>query len=379
MRWRSPPASSASARQRSTRAVVMGEHLREPAGDAALGVAEQRAPAPRRSPPCQRSTPRHRPRCARVTAERRWTIRRQCRAGGPAARVRRDLRPVVRAVRAARGGRDQRGRRRARPRAAPVGGRRVGVARRRWPTRSARSPPPASSTRSSAGTSPRSARPSRRGSPELVPYVYTALYEGGERTPGVFLTGEVPSRQLLPAMQLAAPRARRPPLVDRRQRLRLAARHRARGARLRAACATGRSATRRSCRSAAARGGRSSRTSSARAPDAVLMLLVGEDAVTFNRAFAAAGLDSRCRRLSTLIDENTLAGSGADEHARHLRRGRLLRDAGHAREPGLRLALHAALRPRRADAQQRRRVLLRGRAAALRARRAGRQPRRARG
>ena len=34
--------------------------------------------------------------------------------------------------------------------------------------------------------------------------------------------------------------------------------------------------------------------------------------MTFNRAFAAAGLDSRCRRLSTLIDENTLAGSGAD-------------------------------------------------------------------
>src|ERR687897_1121907 len=34
-----------------------------------------------------------------------------------------------------------------------------------------------------------------------VPYVYTALYEGGERTPGVFLTGETPSNQLLPAMQ----------------------------------------------------------------------------------------------------------------------------------------------------------------------------------
>ena len=29
----------------------------------------------------------------------------------------------------------------------------------------------------------------------LVPYVYTALYEGGERTPGVFCTGETPSRQ----------------------------------------------------------------------------------------------------------------------------------------------------------------------------------------
>ena len=46
--------------------------------------------------------------------------------------------------------------------------------------------------------------------------------------------------------------------------------------------------------------------------DAVLMLLVGNDAVTFNRAFAAAGLDGACRRLSTLIDENTLAGSGAE-------------------------------------------------------------------
>ena len=42
------------------------------------------------------------------------------------------------------------------------------------------------------------------------------------------------------------------------------------------------------------------------------MLLVGDDAVTFNRAFAAAGLDGACRRLSTLIDENTLAGSGAE-------------------------------------------------------------------
>jgi hypothetical protein len=39
---------------------------------------------------------------------------------------------------------------------------------------------------------------------------------------------------------------------------------------------------------------------------------VGEDAVLFNRAFAAAGLDARCRRLSTLIDENTLVGSGAE-------------------------------------------------------------------
>jgi ABC-type branched-subunit amino acid transport system substrate-binding protein len=41
------------------------------------------------------------------------------------------------------------------------------------------------------------------------------------------------------------------------------------------------------------------------------MLLVGNDAVRFNRAFARYGLDQRCVRLSTLMDENMLLGSGA--------------------------------------------------------------------
>jgi hypothetical protein len=40
------------------------------------------------------------------------------------------------------------------------------------------------------------------------------------------------------------------------------------------------------------------------------MLLVGEDAVLFNRAFAAVGLHQRCLRLSTLMDENMLLASG---------------------------------------------------------------------
>ena len=34
-----------------------------------------------------------------------------------------------------------------------------------------------------------------------VPYVYTPLYEGGEHRPGVFLTGETPDRQVLPALR----------------------------------------------------------------------------------------------------------------------------------------------------------------------------------
>src|SRR5689334_22445270 len=33
-----------------------------------------------------------------------------------------------------------------------------------------------------------------------VPYAYTALYEGGERRPGVFLTGETPDLQLGPTL-----------------------------------------------------------------------------------------------------------------------------------------------------------------------------------
>lgn len=144
-----------------------------------------------------------------------------------------------------------------------------------------------------------------------VPYVYSALYEGGERAPGVFLTGETPDRQIAPTMawlfeeagvrrwavvgdDYLWPRGCMPSIracarslgleiVDERfvplgqedfsevlQRLR---------------------------RSGA---------------EAVLLLLVGQDAVAFNRAFAAAELDASMLRLSPLMDENMLLGSGPD-------------------------------------------------------------------
>ncbi len=145
----------------------------------------------------------------------------------------------------------------------------------------------------------------------LVPYVYTALYEGGERTPGVFLTGEVPSQQLLPAMRWLSREhgVRRWSIVGNDY---VWPRVTAHAARMYARQCGGEI-----CHVTFAPLGCRSWQSTieqvehSRA-DAVLMLLVGTDAVTFNRAFAAAGLDSRCRRLSTLIDENTLAGSGAD-------------------------------------------------------------------
>ena len=139
----------------------------------------------------------------------------------------------------------------------------------------------------------------------LVPYVYTALYEGGERTEGVFLTSETPDRQLFPAMRLlGGERSVRSWFIvgnDYVWPLRTA----------RAAKQFARVAgeayvplgthdfapvLRRIERSGA---------------DGVLMLLVGNDAVRFNRAFARAGLDDRCVRLSTLMDENMLLASGS--------------------------------------------------------------------
>jgi ABC-type branched-subunit amino acid transport system substrate-binding protein len=144
----------------------------------------------------------------------------------------------------------------------------------------------------------------------LVPYVYTALYEGGERTPGVFLTGEIPSRQLQPAMEWLRREhgVRRWSIVGNDYVWPRVTAHVAR--------AYARMGDGEICHETFVPLGFGAWRQTVEAversrADAVLMLLVGADAVTFNRAFAAAGLDSRCRRFSTLIDENTLAGSGA--------------------------------------------------------------------
>ncbi|WP_416975898.1 substrate-binding domain-containing protein [Streptomyces sp. 4F14] len=142
-----------------------------------------------------------------------------------------------------------------------------------------------------------------------VPYVYTALYEGGEDRAGVFLTSETPRDQLCPAMLLLAGerRVRRWFVVGNDY---VWPRRTARAAHAYARRAGGRvigeaylplgthdfaPVLRRIERSDA---------------DGVLMLLVGSDAVRFNRAFAGYGLDARALRLSTLMDENMLLASG---------------------------------------------------------------------
>jgi ABC-type branched-subunit amino acid transport system substrate-binding protein len=143
-----------------------------------------------------------------------------------------------------------------------------------------------------------------------VPYVYTALYEGGEQTPGVFLTGETPARQLQPAMRVLSDLAgaRRWCVVGNDyvwpRATAAAARRYAR------ACGGW------VCEEVFVPLGTADLEPAVRRvercdADAVLMLLVGHDAVRFNRRFAARRLHQRCLRLSTLMDENMLLASGA--------------------------------------------------------------------
>lgn len=144
-----------------------------------------------------------------------------------------------------------------------------------------------------------------------VPYVYTADYEGGEDSPGVFVTGETPSAQLLPGMNLLGREfgVRRWFLVGNDYVWpHRTARHARRYARALGCRIDGEAYV----PLGTGDFGPVLREIERREPDGVLMLLVGQDAVRFNRAFAASGLDRECLRLSTLMDENMLLATGAE-------------------------------------------------------------------
>jgi urea transport system substrate-binding protein len=145
---------------------------------------------------------------------------------------------------------------------------------------------------------------------DRVPYVYTALYEGGERTPGVFMAGETPAKQLLPAMRWLRTQhgVRNWCIVGDDY---VWPRITAKAARAYADLCDGRIAEEIFIPLGTTDFARVLERVERCSADAVLMLLVGEDAVHFNRAFARAGLHDHCRRLSTLMDENMLLASGA--------------------------------------------------------------------
>ena len=142
-----------------------------------------------------------------------------------------------------------------------------------------------------------------------VPYVYTALYEGGEQSPGVFLTGETPAAQVLPALRWLSQElgVRRWATVGNDYVWPRASAAAVR----RSAPACGIEVRDEvfvplGCEDYTAVLHRIERCDC----DGLLMLLVGQDAVRFNQQFAAAGLDALVR-LSPLMDENMLLATGA--------------------------------------------------------------------
>jgi ABC-type branched-subunit amino acid transport system substrate-binding protein len=145
---------------------------------------------------------------------------------------------------------------------------------------------------------------------QRVPYIYTPLYEGGENTPGIFAIGETPREQLGPAIEAlqAQYRPRSWALIGNDYVWPHASHSYARtklkemsvGLAYERYLPFGLRSMSRYVDEIAQSGA-----------EAVLISLVGQDGVTFNRAFGAAGLHRRMVRLSCALEENTLLASGA--------------------------------------------------------------------
>ena len=141
-----------------------------------------------------------------------------------------------------------------------------------------------------------------------LPYVYAALHEGvPDPVPGLFLSGETPANQIIPGLDFVA---REHHIRDwfilgndyiwpRRN-----------GDHARAFIARHPSATRLLGEQYVPLGTEDFDAIvtmiARRRPDGLLLFLVGDDAVHFNRAFDALGLDRDIVRLSPMFEENTL-------------------------------------------------------------------------
>lgn len=150
---------------------------------------------------------------------------------------------------------------------------------------------------------------------QRTPYVYTSLYEGGEHSPNIYCSGETPEQQILPAMRWMRDQLGvrtwyvvgadyvwpiRSYLMVRRF-----------------ASALGVEIVGTSfVRMGQADDPMLPRAVAASGCDGVLILLVGQDSVYFNRHFASQGLHEHIARFSPLMEENMLlaGGEGAAEN-----------------------------------------------------------------
>jgi ABC-type branched-subunit amino acid transport system substrate-binding protein len=144
-----------------------------------------------------------------------------------------------------------------------------------------------------------------------VPYIYTPVYEGGERTPGVMAIGETPRSQSRPAIEWLAnaKRASRWYLIGSDYVWPWLS-HKA--VKKYIADAGGRVVGEEFVPVGEHNHDAHIARIAAAKPDAVLISLIGTDSIMFNRAFAEHGLASKMLRLAGAMDETVLLGIGAD-------------------------------------------------------------------
>jgi len=146
---------------------------------------------------------------------------------------------------------------------------------------------------------------------QRVPYVYTPLYEGGEHTQGLFAIGETPDEQLMPAIAQIQKefRPRSWALIGNDyvwpRSSHFIAKKLLRKAFVRLAMERYVPFGLQDMDVLVSR-------LEASGADAVLLSLVGQDAIAFNRAFGRAGMHRRVVRLSCAIEENALLASGPE-------------------------------------------------------------------
>lgn len=144
-----------------------------------------------------------------------------------------------------------------------------------------------------------------------VPYVYTPVYEGNSCAPGLYVTGETPSQQLAPVIPYLAANegASKWYLIGHdynwpRDTNALAKNY--------IADAGGEVVGEEYVPFTVSEFDSSLQRIKESGADAILITLVGGGSVGFNVSFAGFGLDEQALRLGTLIEENTLAGIGAE-------------------------------------------------------------------
>lgn len=144
-----------------------------------------------------------------------------------------------------------------------------------------------------------------------VPFVYTCLYEGGDAAPGLYAIGETAPRQLRPSIAWISRRrqARRWALVGNDYVWPRVSHGFARGF---IGDEGGQVVAETYLPFGTTDYERVLDTIRRSRADAVLISMVGQDAVAFNRAFGATALAGRVMRLSCAIEENQLLAIGAD-------------------------------------------------------------------